>query len=100
MFRIIILIIIGTFPIIIAIAFFLKYTKEKKALHYKKKRDREIIQIAKNQKGIITTLDIVTELDLSVDEAQIELERLYSKGVFKVEINEHGGVYYELNKGL
>lgn len=100
MFRIIFLILIGIFPIILVIAFFLKYTKEKNALHYKKKTDRQIIQVAQNQKGIVTTLDLVTELDFSVDEAQEELERLYSKGVLKVEINEHGGVYYQLNKTL
>ena len=62
--------------------------------------DNKIIQIARNQNGKISTLDLVTELHLSVDDSKKELEDLYLKGIFSVQVSNDGGVYYELNKSL
>lgn len=61
--------------------------------------DTKIILLAKKQ-GKITTLDLVTEFHFTVDNAKKELEDLYAKGVFTVEVGEDGGIYYQLNKGL
>lgn len=61
--------------------------------------DTKIILLAKKQ-GKITTLDLVTEFHFTVDNAKKELEDLYTKGVFTVEVGEDGGIYYQLNKGL
>lgn len=61
--------------------------------------DTKIILLAKKQ-GKVTTLDLVTEFHFTVDDAKKELEDLYTKGIFTVEVGQDGGIYYQLNKGL
>jgi predicted transcriptional regulator len=60
----------------------------------------KILKIAQENNGILTPLTLITALNLSVEDAKERLEDLYSKGIFKIEVNEEGGVYYELSKAL
>lgn len=93
------LIFLGIIPVLIG-AFLLFLMKKSKAKEDKHNMTNQIIKIAQNHEGKVTTLDLLNEMNLSVDDAKQELEELYSQGILRVEVSEKGGVYYELNESL
>ena len=59
--------------------------------------DSEVISIALKAGGKISTVSLCVKGNVSVDEAQLILERLHSRGVFDVEIKDTGSLVYVLN---
>lgn len=93
------LIILGIIPVLTGV-FFLFMMRKSNAQEDKHNMTNQIIKIAQSHGGKVTTLDLLNELNLSVDDAKQELESLYSQGILRVEVSEKGGVYYELNESL
>lgn len=59
--------------------------------------DGEVITIALNTGGKISATSLCVKASISIDQAQLILERLHAKGVFDVEFRDSGGVIYCLN---
>ncbi len=93
------LIILGIVPMALGIFSFIKI-RQSNAEEDKHNTTNDIIRIAQRQGGKITTLDLVNEMNLSVEDSKTTLENLYTQGILRVEVSEKGGVYYELNKSL
>ena len=59
--------------------------------------DSEVINIALESGGKISPVSLCVKGKVSIDEAQLMLERLHGRGVFDVEIKETGSLVYVLN---
>ncbi len=62
----------------------------------KKTSDAEVIELAIQGKGKITLAILCLKKDISVEEAEKILEKLYKKGIFELKVSEYGTIEYHL----
>lgn len=62
----------------------------------KKTNDSEIIKLAANSDGKLTSAMLCIEAEISIDQAKKMLDNLQEKGVFEVKVNNDGVIIYEL----
>ena len=62
-------------------------------------RERTLLQLAKQNKGILTIAQVATESELTIKESKEQLESLSLAGVCEVGFDEEGAVMYTF-KGL
>jgi predicted transcriptional regulator len=83
----------GLIPI--GLGYFLKNKAEIEFQSYQEKYiELELLNIAKEKQGILKLSDIVLALSTSYDEAKQLMQDLISKGMFKMEVDEEGNIYY------
>jgi len=72
--------------------------------HLQEKKFREIekniIATTIEHGGRITPIELTLKLDISLEEAQEELDLLTQKDIFELEISEDGVLFYYLKKNL
>ncbi len=72
--------------------------------HLKEKKFREIekniIATAIKHGGSITLVELTLKLDISIEEAQKELDLLTQKDIFELEVNDEGVLVYHLKETL
>ncbi len=62
--------------------------------HQKKYIDLELLNLAKAKQGILKLFDIVLVLGTSYDEAKQIMQDVTSRGMFKMEVDKEGNIYY------
>jgi hypothetical protein len=65
-------------------------------LAYSKITDSEVINLALQNKGILSASLVCVKLNISIDEAKQKLEELRQKEVFISEVTENGALIYRL----
>jgi predicted HTH transcriptional regulator len=73
-----------------------KHLQEKKTQRNRK----NIIATTIEHGGRITPIELTLKLDISLEEAQEELDLLTQKDIFELEISEDGVLFYYLKKNL
>ena len=71
-----------------------KKVKKPKKLSQKEK-EKVILQLAKNNFGKITPIDVAMKSQLSIEESENILKEMASKGHAEVRVSDSGNLYYE-----
>ena len=82
-------------PLMIALIFYRKALKVFKDTNYRKYEAR-IIDMAQQNKGIVTAAQVTIKTKLTFKEAEGFLKEMYLSGLFDMDMNDEGRIEYSL----
>jgi hypothetical protein len=89
----------GVFPLIIG-SWFLSWAFREARQNDENKLEKIIIALAVMQGGKITPTEVALQSDYSIEEAEVELDSLYAKGLFDIQLSEEGVTVYHYREML
>ncbi len=89
----------GVFPLATG-SWFLSWAFREAKQNNEKSLDKIIITLAIGQGGKITPAEVALKSDCSIEEAKNELDLLYGKGLFDLQLSEEGVIVYHYKEML
>lgn len=89
----------GVFPLAIG-SWFLSWAFKEAMQNSRGSLDKTVIALAIAQGGKITPTEIALQSDCSIEEARVELDLLYTKGLFDLQLSEEGVTVYRYKEML
>ncbi len=89
----------GIFPLTVG-SWFLSWALREAKQNSGRSLDNTVIALAIAQGGKITPTEVALQSDCSIEEARIELDLLYAKGLFDLQLSEEGVTVYRYKEML
>lgn len=89
----------GVFPLAIG-SWFLSWAFKEAKQNSERSLDKKVIALAITQGGKITPTEVALQSECSIEEARIELDSLYVKGLFDLQLSEEGVIVYRYKEML
>jgi TM2 domain-containing membrane protein YozV/predicted transcriptional regulator len=67
-----------------------------RTVHEKESTERVILKLAKQNKGLLTPMEVALEANIPIEEAKKHLEALVSKGFAEIRVRKSGAIVYTL----
>lgn len=83
----------GVFPLIIG-GWFLSWAFREARQNDENKLEKIVIALAVMQGGKITPTEVALQSDCSIEEAEVEMDALYARGLFDLQLTEEGVTVY------
>lgn len=89
----------GIFPLAVG-SWFLSWAFKEAKQNNERSLDKTVIALAIAHGGKITPTEVALQSDCSIEEARIELDLLYTKGLFDLQLSEEGVTVYRYKEML
>jgi hypothetical protein len=89
----------GVFPLIVG-SWFLSWAFREAKQNSERSLDKAVIALAIARGGKITPTEVALQSDCSIEEAEVELNSLYAKGLFDLLLSEEGVTIYQYKEML